>query len=265
MFNASLVEGKTSMSCFHSFHLTNISPACIIELSHHALLWLVVRDPSRAGWDFCLANGGEWSGWKEESVSLGNCCPSVLPIHKYDWEFEEFAKGYVIPMQCQEEDRPDITQAGSAGADKPCTVQRWEGIQQPYHLKKSEIKRNICSQLSGMSLGNWIIVLAVASGCFKGHVFLLTLFALKPTIWMTAATHIMDAYCFAKNTTVCHINTHKIQNSTSLRLDCINNSFTIHNTAGFSVIPAVKQPRSSIYIRYWWYNNTKLLHYKWKD
>lgn len=37
-------------------------------------------------------------------------------------EFEEFAMGYVIPTQSQEEDRPDITQAEAAGADKPSTV-----------------------------------------------------------------------------------------------------------------------------------------------
>lgn len=74
-----------------------------------------------------------FSQWKraEESVSLGDGHPGVLPIHKYDWEFEEFAKGYVIPTQCQEEDGPDITQAEAAGAQKPCTVGRWTRIHQP--------------------------------------------------------------------------------------------------------------------------------------
>lgn len=68
-------------------------------------------------------------------------------MHKYDWEFLEFAKQYVIPTQCQEEDRPDITQAEAAGADKPHTVDRWECTVQPVSLKPSEKLREIQSNM----------------------------------------------------------------------------------------------------------------------
>lgn len=77
---------------------------------------------SRAGCDSRPANGNELKGWKEECVLLGNCCPSVLPTHKRDGEFEEFAKRYVIPTQRREEDKPAITQAEAAAADERCTV-----------------------------------------------------------------------------------------------------------------------------------------------
>lgn len=70
--------GKNKPACFHSFHLANISTACISEPSLSALIGAVTS--SRARWDPCSANGNEPSGWKEESVSLGNCRPSVLPI-----------------------------------------------------------------------------------------------------------------------------------------------------------------------------------------
>lgn len=71
--------------------------------------------------------GRECFSWKLPS----QCSPDNTNTIR---EFEEFAKLYVIPTECQEEDGPDITQAEAAGADKPHTVDGWEWIQQPCRL-----------------------------------------------------------------------------------------------------------------------------------
>lgn len=133
MINASLVEGKNKQTCFHSFHLTNISAACISELSLSPVIGGVTSKQGRMG--LCLANGNKRSGVKGRECFSWKLPSQCSPIHKYDWEFEEFAKGYVIHTQCQEEDRPDITEAEAAGAEKPCAVDRWGCIHQPCHFK----------------------------------------------------------------------------------------------------------------------------------
>lgn len=100
------------------------------------------------------------AGVKGRVFRLETAAPVFSRLHKYDrgiWGIFFFAKGYVIPPQCQEEDRPDITQTEAAGADKPCTVDGWACAQQLYHLNwaKHCIKlRGICTQECPLAVGS---------------------------------------------------------------------------------------------------------------
>lgn len=56
---------------------------------------------------------------RKKVFRLENCLPSVLPVHKHKWEFEEFAERRVIAIRCEEEDRANIIQVEAADEDKP--------------------------------------------------------------------------------------------------------------------------------------------------
>ncbi|KAF1381852.1 hypothetical protein PFLUV_G00158310 [Perca fluviatilis] len=108
MINASLVEGKNKQTCFHSFHLTNISAACISELSLSPVIGGVTSKQGRMG--LCLANGNKRSGVKGRECFSWKLPSQCSPIHKYDWEFEEFAKGgnFVLVKLCSSHPGPRI-------------------------------------------------------------------------------------------------------------------------------------------------------------
>lgn len=78
--------GKNKQSCFHSFHPTNISAACISELS------LSPVTSSRAGWDSAQPMETSRSGERKTLFRLETAVPVFSRYTNTIWEFKEFAK-----------------------------------------------------------------------------------------------------------------------------------------------------------------------------
>lgn len=114
--------GKNKQSCFHSLPLTNIP--LHTSASCHSAPWSALWRPVRQQWKTSRAAERKKVFWLE------NCLPSVLPVHKYKWEFEEFAKQCVIAIRC--EDRPNIIQVERADEDEPFTVDGGQYIHLSY-------------------------------------------------------------------------------------------------------------------------------------